>query len=194
MSDRDPRTYEAPAAGADAAGLEDYVVEIGGGNRVGTVVATIEEDGRRWLVIEQGAPPFKRDRRVVAFDEVASVDHDALLVTLRGGAALSDAPVHRKSDEVEEGPAEAHRVTEPVERPARVRTGDAAGPVDRTGTIFVALAAFALGLLALLALVIGLSRRGLDAGWIWVFAAVPAALLLVAAVAGYRLWRDPYER
>jgi len=156
-------------------------------------VTTIEEEGRRWIVIEQGAPPFKRDRRVVAFDEIASVDHDALVVMLRGGAALSDAPAHDKSDEVEEGAAQAQRVTQPVEQPASVPTGDVAGPVDRTGTIFVALAAFALGLLSLLGVVIGLSRRGLDDGPIWAFAVIPAALLLVAALAGYRLWRDPYS-
>jgi hypothetical protein len=193
MSDREPHTYEAPAAGSDAAGLEDYIVEIAGGNRVGTVVTTIEEEGRRWIVIEQGAPPFKRDRRVVPFQEISSVDHDALVVTLRDEGRLAEAPARLKSDEVEEGGAPARRATRPVDPPRSVPTGDVAGPADRTGTLFVALAAFAVGLLALLALIVGLSRRGLDDGPVWAFAVVPALLLVTSAFFAYRLWRNPYS-
>jgi hypothetical protein len=183
-----PRTYESPPAGSDASGLEDFVVEIRGGDRIGTVVATVEEDGRRWIVIEQGTPPFKRDRRAAPWDDVESVDHDALIVHLRSQPSLEDVPVGSEG-----GHADAERVTELAGDPQFVRTGDVAGPTDRSGTWFIAFASFALGMLTLLAVVMGLSLRSVDSRAAWFLLAVPVLLLLIAAVTGYRLWRNPYE-
>ena len=184
-------TYETPPGAADAAGLEDYVAEVRGGNRIGTIVATVEEDGRRWLVVEQGTPPFRRDRRRVPASEIESVDHDALVVTLRSDPGI--APPLDPAQEREGSGAEATRVTEPVEAPSFVPTGDVAGPTDRTGLWFAAFASLAIGLLLLLGLIVGLSLGSGDDGALWALLAVPAVLLAIGSVLGYRLWRSPYS-
>jgi hypothetical protein len=56
-----------------------------------------------------------------------------------------------------------------------------------------ALALFAVGLLALLAIVAVLSRHGRDTPFL-IALVIPAALLAGSAILGYRLWRDPYSR
>jgi hypothetical protein len=185
-----PRAYEVPPGGADAAGLEDYVVETSGGHRIGTVVDSVEESGRRWLVVETGVPPFRRDRRAIPWSEIAEVDHDALVVTVAAPAAES---LRRLSEAGREGDASARRVTESPDAPSYVPTGDVAGPTDRSTILFGALASFALGLLTLLAVIALLSRRG-DHELVWVALAVPIVLLLAAGILSYRLWRDPYAR
>jgi hypothetical protein len=64
-----PRTLEVPPGGADSAGLEDYGVELRGVERMGTVVASVEDGDQRWLVVETGLPPVKRDRRAIPWSE-----------------------------------------------------------------------------------------------------------------------------
>jgi hypothetical protein len=184
-----PETFEVPPGGADAVGLEDYGVELRGGERIGTIVASVEEGGRRWLVVETGLPPFKRDRRAIPWSEIEHVDHDALLVTI---AAPTGETFPRLPAAGREGDAEARRVTESTDAPRYVPTGDVAGPTDRNTLLFGALASFALGLLTLLAVVALLSRRG-DHELVWAALALPVVLLLAAGILGYRLWRDPYE-
>ena len=149
---RYPRTYEVPPGGADAAGLEDYVVETSTGERIGTVVDSLEEGGQHWVVVETGLPPFKRDRRAIPWSEIEEIDHDSLAVRVAAPAAESLA---RLRDAGREDEAPARRVTDSPEAPSFVPTGDLAGPTDRTGAVFAALASFALGLLTLLA-VLGL--------------------------------------
>lgn len=191
MADRGtPRAFEAPPGGADAAGLEDYVVETSSGQRVGTVVDSVEEGGQRWVVVETGLPPFKRDRRAIPWREIEEIDHDSLAVRVAAPAVESLA---RLRDAGREERAPAQRVTESPDAPSYVPPGDLAGPTDRTDAVFGALAAFALGLLTLLAVLGLLSRPGRD--WPYLAALVlPAALLLLSGILGYRLWRDPYTR
>jgi len=185
-----PSTYESPPGGADTAGLEDYVVETSTGERIGTVVVSLEEADRRWLVVETGMPPVKRDRRAVSWSEIEEVDHDALTVVV---AVSSAASLERVPDTGREGKAPAERITETPDSPGLVPTGDVAGPTDRTTTLFAALACFALGLLTLLGVVAVLSRHGKD--WPYLaFLVVPAVLILLSGGLGYRLWRDPYSR
>jgi hypothetical protein len=43
------------------------------------------------------------------------------------------------------------------------------------------------------AVVMGLSLRSVDSRAAWFLLTVPVLLLLIAAVAGYQLWRSPYE-
>jgi hypothetical protein len=74
VEDGSPKTFEVPPGGADAAGLEDYGVELHGGERIGTMVGSVEEGGRRWLVVETGLPPFKRDRRAIPWSYVPTGD------------------------------------------------------------------------------------------------------------------------
>ena len=184
-----PKTFEVPPAGADAAGLEDYGVELRGGERIGTIVASVAQGGQRWLVVETGLPPFKRDRRAIPWSEIEHVDHDALLVTVAAPAAetFPRLPAAGREDD-----ASARRVTDSPDAPRDVPTGDVAGPTDRNTLLFGALASFALGLLTLLAVVTLLSRRG-DHELVWAALAIPVVLLLAAGILGYRLWRDPYE-
>ncbi len=90
--------------GADAAGLEDYGVELrGGGRRMGTIVSSVEEGGQR-LVVETGLPPFKRDRRAIPWSEIERVDHDALLVTFAARTA-GTFPRLPAADREDEAPA-----------------------------------------------------------------------------------------
>ena len=185
-----PSTYESSPGGADTAGLEDYVVETSTGERIGTVVVSVEEAGRRWLVVETGMPPVRRDRRAVPWSEIEEVDHDALTVVV---AVSSAASLERVPDTGREGQAPAERITETPDSPGLVPTGDVAGPTDRTTTLFAALACFALGLLTLLGVVAVLSRHGED--WPYVaLVVIPVVLILLSGGLGYRLWRDPYSR
>ena len=190
VEDGFPKTFEVPPGGTDAAGLEDYGVELRGGERIGTIVGSVEERGRRWLVVETGLPPFKRDRRAIPWSEIEHIDHDALLVTVAAPTAetFPRLPAAGREDD-----APARRVTESPDAPSHVPTGDVAGPTDRNTLLFGALASFALGLLTLLAVMALLSRRG-DHEFVWGALAIPVVLLLAAGVLGYRLWRDPYER
>jgi hypothetical protein len=153
------------------------------------MVGSVEEGGRRWLVVETGLPPFKRDRRAIPWSEIEHVDHDALLVTITAPTAetFPRLPVAGREDD-----APARRVTESPDAPSYVPTGDVAGPTDRNTLLFEALASFALGVLTLLAGIALLSRRG-DHGFVWPSLAIPVVLLLAAGILGYRLWRDPYE-
>ena len=191
VEDGSPRTFEVPPGGADSAGLEDYGVELRGGERIGTIVGSVEEDGKRWLVVETGLPPVKRDRRAIPWSEIEHVDHDALVVTVAASAAGNLTRLSEAGREDDAAPA--RRVTESPDEPSYVPTGDVAGPADRNALLFGALASFALGLLTLLAIVALLSRRG-DHTLVWAALPVPVALLLAAGILGYRLWRDPYER
>jgi hypothetical protein len=190
VEDGFPKTFEVPPGGADAAGLEDYVVELRGGERIGTVVGSVEEGDRRWLVAETGLPPLKRDRRAIPWREIDNVDHDALVVTV---AAANAESFPRLSDAGREADGSAERVTDSPDAPSYVPTGDVAGPTDRNTLLFAALASFALGLLTLLAVIALLSRRG-DHDLIWGTVAIPVILVVAAGILGYRLWRDPYAR
>jgi hypothetical protein len=190
VQDDFPKTFEVPPGGADAAGLEDYGVELRGGERLGTIVDSVAEGARRWLVVETGLPPFKRDRRAIPWSEIQDVDHDALLVTV---AASTAETFPRLPEAGREDAAPARRVTEAPDAPRYVPTGDVAGPTDRNSLLFGALASFALGLLTLLAVIALLTRRG-DHEFVWGALALPVVLLLAAGILGYRLWRDPYSR
>jgi hypothetical protein len=190
VEDDFPKTFEVPPGGADAAGLEDYGVELLGGERLGTIVDSVAEGDRRWLVVETGLPPLKRDRRAIPWSEIQDVDHDALLVTV---AASTAQTFPRLPEAGREDEAPARRVTESPDAPRYVPTGDVAGPTDRNTLLFGALASFALGLLTLLALIGLPSRRG-DHELVWGALALPVVLLLAAGILGYRLWRDPYSR
>lgn len=190
VEDDFPKTVEVPPGGADAAGLEDYGVELRGGERLGTIVDSVAEGDRRWLVVETGLPPFKRNRRAIPWSEIQDVDHDALLVTV---AASTAETFPRLPEAGREDEAPARRVTESPDAPRYVPTGDVAGPTDRNTLLFGALASFALGLLTLLAIIALLSRRG-DHELVWGALALPVVLLLAAGILGYRLWRDPYSR
>lgn len=114
------------------------------------------------LVVERGNPPLSHDLRAVPWEEVETVDHDSLALTLRVDQdELERALELDPAKGVEDGDADAQRVTE---LPPGLRQpslpGSEAGPVDRP-TYVAAISFFAIGLLAALglALVVTASRK-----------------------------------
>ena len=186
-------TYQVAPAGAPTAGLEEYVVEASSGEHVGTVVALLDRRGERFIVVECGDPPVRHDVRAVPWADVAGVDHDSLTVRLQlSEAAVADALELDPAKGVEDGDADARRVTElPPELRRPGPTGDAAGPVDRAA-IGGALGLGAAGLLALLSVV--LVAQAVDGSWKFALFAVPALLLAAAGIVAYRVYRDPTVR
>jgi hypothetical protein len=184
-------TYEVRKLPTDPVWIEDYVVRTRDGASVGTVGGVLEFRGERMVVVDRGLVPA-HDRRVVPWRDVERIDHDAVAVWLTLDEAVFERDALELDPErgVEEGPAEARRVSEPPEDLIPPPEEQPAGPVDRALPI-VALTLLGLGafLLLVVVLVVSLSEEV----WPLVFAVVPAALLVASAVLGYRSYRDPYR-
>ena len=184
-------TYELPPAGDGASGLEDYVVEDSGGEHLGKVGTVLRHDGDLFVAVEHGTPPVDNELVAVSWNAVRAVDHETLTVTLALSLAdLAQAPRLDRSRMVEDGRADAMRVTDV---PGAVRPAPAAtkGPVDRPSyavTVWLGL----LGVFSALVLVIFAS--GTDFGWQFALFGIPVALLVTAGVIAYRTFRNPYER
>jgi hypothetical protein len=181
-------TYEVAPAGADAAGLEDYLVETRDCEAAGKVVALVERDGERFLLFECGTPPIAKDRRAARWIDIADIDHDTLTITLQTG--LGETLHVDPGNEVEGGDADAVRVTE-LPRELTPPGSPERGPTDRP-TYIGGIALFALGLMSLLALALAASAT--DFRWEFALFAIPAVLIALAGVLVYRSWREPYER
>jgi hypothetical protein len=184
-------TYEVRKLPTDPVWIEDYVVRTRDGGSVGTVGAVLERAGERLIVVDRGAVPA-HDRRVVPWRDVDRIDHGAVAVWLR----LDEATFERDALEldpergVEEGPAEARRLSEPPDDLTPPPEQQPAGPVDRSLPIA---AVTLLGLGAFLLLVVVLVVSLSEEVWPLVFAVVPAGLIVASAVLGYRSYRDPYR-
>jgi hypothetical protein len=184
-------TYQVPPAGADATGLEDYVVETREGEDAGKVIAILDRDGERYLVFDTGNPPVTRGRRAVPWPDVESVDHDTLTVRLALTERDLAATVELDpANEVEGGEAEAVRLTQ-LPHEFTPSSSPEQGPTDRP-TYIGAIALFALGLIALLGLALVASSS--DFTWEFALFVVPALFLGAAGVVAYRTFREPYER
>jgi hypothetical protein len=186
-------TYQVPAAGESAAGLEDYLVEIRPGEQVGKVRTLIRRGEELYVVVERGNPPLSHDLRAVPWEEAETVDHNSLAVTLRVDQdELERALELDPAKGVEDGDADAERVTK---LPPGLRQpslpGSEAGPVDRP-TYVAAISFFAIGLLA--ALVLALVVTAAQEAWLAALAVIPAIFFIAAAVSAYRAWRSPYQR
>ena len=184
-------TYQVPPAGADATGLEDYVVETREGEAVGKVIALLDRGGDRYVVFDTGNPPVTRKRNAVPWHDVERVNHDTLTVRLALTEGELAATVELDpANEIEGGGAEAVRVTQ-LPREFTQSSRPEQGPTDRP-TYIGAIALFALGLIALL----GLALVASSSEFTWEFALflVPAFFLAAAAVLAYRTFREPYER
>ena len=185
-------TYQVAPAGSPAAGLEEYVVEAASGARVGKVTSVLARGDEIYVAVERGQPPVRHDVRAVPWRDVERLEHSALTIRLRlSEEALDDALELDPDKGVEDGEAEARRVTELPQELRPSSAPDAPGPVDRP-TYVVALALGAGGLFALLVLVI--FALAVDFTWHFALFVVPAALLALAAVFAYRSFRTPYER
>ena len=186
-------TYQVPAAGESDAGLEDYLVQTRAGEQVGKVRTLIRRGEESYLVVERGNPPLSHDLRAVPWEEVETVDHDSLALTLRVDQdELERALELDPAKGVEDGDADAQRVTElpPGFRQPSL-PGSEAGPVDRP-TYVAAISFFAIGLLAALGL--ALVVTAVQEAWLAAFAVIPALFFIASGVSGYRAFRSPYER
>lgn len=186
-------TYQVPAAGESDAGLEDYLVQTRAGEQVGKVRTLIRRGEKFHLVVERGNPPLSHDLRAVPWEEVETVDHDSLALTLRVDQdELERALELDPAKAVEDGDADAQRVTE---LPPGLRQpslpGSEAGPVDRP-TYVAAISFFAIGLLAALGL--ALVVTAVQEAWLAALAVIPALFFIASAFSAYRAWRSPYQR
>jgi hypothetical protein len=186
-------TYQVAPAGAPSEGLEEYVVAASSGEHVGKVQTLLSRDDELYVAVERGTPPFSHDVRAIPWREIAGVDHEALTVHLvldeRG---LAESLELDPDNGVETDDAEARRVTElPLDLTGPVATGDATGPVDRP-TYALSLVLGLIGVFSVL--VLAIAATAVDFTWHFALFLVPALLLLAAAVAGYRVFRNPYER
>lgn len=185
-------SYELPAAGADAAGIEEFVIETRDGERVGTVAAVVRRGDETFLVFGAGYGPAAN--RALPWEHVRRVDADAAVVELGlTRDALDEIAIALdRADRVEDGRADAVRVTDtPGGVPDYVETGDRAGPTDRP-LLWASLGALALGLILLLAFVLLVTG---GAG-VWTLAAVAIAAAGVLALSGVltlRVYRAPYD-
>jgi hypothetical protein len=190
-------TYDMPAAGDGATGLEDYVVEDARGGHAGKVGTVLRHADGLFLAIEHGTPPLRNELVVVRWDAIRVVDHETLTVRLALEAEdLERAPrldQSRKAEEAEAVEVDATRVIEPPGLPAEPAPATAPGPIDRPWSYAVPLGAGLLGVFVTLVLMILAS--GTDfVGWkYWLFV-IPVGLIAFAGVAAYRLFRDPYVR
>jgi hypothetical protein len=186
-------TYQVPPAGESAAGLEDYLVETRSGEQVGKVRTLIRRGQELYVVVERGNPPLSHDLRAVPWEEAETVDHDSLALTLRlDQDELERALELDPANQVENGDAEAQRVTE---LPPGLRQpslpGSEAGPVDRP-TYVAAISFFAIGLLAALGLALVITA--VQDAWLVALGVIPALFFIAAGVSAYRALRSPYQR
>jgi hypothetical protein len=181
-------SYEMPPGGSGAVGIEDYMLLDERGETIGNVAVVLDRDGMRYVVGEIGTPPFAKDRRAFPWSTVASVDHEALKVTLVRGAM--EAGIRLDSGRaVENGPADARRVTELVTE-IRGATSPERGPVDSQRYVV----AFALGVAALLAALAAIVVVSVaDGAWRFALLAAPVGLGIGALIAVYWMLRRPYS-
>jgi hypothetical protein len=186
-------SYQVPAAGESDSGLEDYMVETRSGEQIGKVRTLIRRGDELYVVVERGNPPLSRDLRAIPWGETERVDHDSLALRLR----LNERELERAleldpANEIENGEAEAQRVTA---LPPGLRqpslAGSEAGPADRL-TYVAAISFFAIGLLAALGL--ALVVTAVQEAWLAALAVIPALFFIASGVSGYRAFRSPYER
>jgi hypothetical protein len=140
-------TYELPPATGDRIWLEEYLVYDRDGTSVGRVFAVLEHVGRRWLGVEREPLPTRHDRRAVAFEAIAELDHENTAVHLTlGPDEIEETLELDPGNGVEQG-AEAQRVTRIrlVEPPLRPSPRE---PVDQGLLLGAGLLAL-FGLLAL---------------------------------------------
>ena len=186
-------TYQVPPAGESAAGLEDYLVETRSGEQVGKVRTLIRRGQELYVVVERGNPPLSHDLRAIPWEEAETIDHDSLALTLRlEKDELERALELDPANQIENGEAEAQRVTE---LPPGLRQpslpGSEAGPVDRP-TYVAAISFFAIGLLAALGL--ALVVTAVQEAWLAALGVIPALFFIAAGVSAYRALRSPYQR
>jgi hypothetical protein len=179
-------TYEVPAAGSSAVGLEDYAVESSAGEFIGKVLAVIQHKNDVFLAIERGLPPARRDRRAVSWSAVETIDHAGPVVRLRIPAAqLEDALELEPKKAVENGRGQAVRLSRLPARLAPSSSPASPGPVDRptyTGALVLGLLGAFSALLVVTLLTVTQAR------WPLALVVLPVALFAGAGALAHRFF------
>lgn len=186
-------TYELPPTGAGSEGLEEYEARRADGKHVGVVVGLVRRAREMFVLVDAGAmPPFVHRRLAFRWEDVAEVDHAALVVHLSvDRAGVDDAALALDPKLAVHGPgAEAVRVAVPAALTHSVPAG-VGGPEERGSVIalgvLMAAAPFSLFVIVAVWIVRGLS------GWEYALLATPYVLAALAlALEGYRLYREPH--
>ena len=186
-------TYELPPTGAGSEGLEEYEARSADGKHVGVVVGLVRRAREVFVLVDAGAmPPFIHRRLAFRWEDVAEVDHGALVVHLSvDRAGVEEAALALDPKLAVHGPgAEAVRVDLPAALTHAVPAG-AGGPEERGSVValgvLVAAAPFSLFVIVAVWIVRGLS------GWEYALLATPYVLAaLTLALEGYRLYREPH--
>lgn len=186
-------TYELPPTGAASEGLEDYEARSADGEHVGVVVGLVRRAGELFLLVDAGAmPPLIHRRVAFRWEDVAEVDHGALVVQLSvDRAGVDEAALALDPKLAVHGPgAEAARVELPAALTHSVPAG-IGGPEERGSA--VALAVLVAGApFSLFVIVTVWIARGLE-GWEYGLLVIPFVLAaLTLALEGYRLFREPH--
>jgi hypothetical protein len=178
---------------AESEGLEDYEARSADDGHVGVVQSLVERDGQTYLVVDLSAmPPLTHDRRAFGWEEVAEVDHSALVVRLKPELAqIDEAGLALDAHKGVRGPgAEAVRVARLPD--SLTRSGlPGSGPAERPSAFLLAVLAAAapFSLFAIMAVAIARGLHGLEFGLF----AIPLLLAaLTVALEGYRLYREPH--
>jgi hypothetical protein len=185
-------SYEVAPAGADAAGLEEYVVETAGGDGLGKVHVVLSRGDDLFVVLERGLSPLRRELVAIPTEDVESVDHARLRVRLRARthADLRALPRLDPGAAVEgDRSAEARRVHDlpPSLAPLTV-PGDAPRVAD-TAAVPLAIGTGIASAFALLLVVLVATAGG--AWWQWLLLGGATLLALAAGGLAYRAWRRP---
>jgi hypothetical protein len=186
-------TYELPATGTASEGLEDYEARSADGEHVGVVVGLVRRAEEMFVLVDAGAmPPFIHRRLAVRWEDVADVDHAALVVQLAlDRAGLEKAALALDPRKAVHGPgAEVARTRLPAALTHPVAAGTE-GPMERGSAILLAALAAAspFSLFVIVSLWIA---RGLS-GWEYGLLAIPFVFAALAvALEGYRLYREPH--
>jgi hypothetical protein len=179
-------TYEVPAAGGGAVGIEDYAVEGSDGEFVGKVLTLLQHEDEVFLAIERGLPPVRRDRRVISWAAVDAIDHAGPLVRLRMPAAQVEHALELDPKKgVEGGRGQAVRLTSLPAELAPSSSPASPGPVDRP-TYAIALTLGLLGALSTLLVIVVLTVT--DVWWPIALVAVPLALFVAAGILAHRFF------
>jgi hypothetical protein len=186
-------TYELPPTGAGSEGLEEYEARGADGEHVGVVLGLVRRGDEMFVLVDAGAmPPLIHRRIAFRWEDVAEVDHGALVVQLSvDRAGLDTVALALDPGLAVHGPgAEAVRVPLPAALTHPVPAG-VEGPSERSSVIGLALLVAAAPF-SLFVIVTVWIARGLG-GWEYGLLVIPFVLAaLTLALEGYRLFREPH--
>jgi hypothetical protein len=175
----DTWTWQLPPTG-DEAGLEGYRVTDIWDRTVGSVRVLLRRGDDLYLVVRSRSP-LKAADRPIPVDDVAFADHGRCVVGLTlSREQFAQCPPLRPRTAVQEGPADATRVTAVPPLPAVTRVPAREIDSPFAATFFLS----AIGLLSLLAIILFVTAPW--DSWELSLFSIPVGLFLLALAVAYR--------